>query len=67
MLPDEVADPCGLIAKSFFNDEFKITKPNDIVIKTDNIAWPNDKTRLFKNSLNSEKTQWRDKEDERYF
>jgi len=42
--PKAPANPCGLIAKSVFNDTF-ILQYNDEIIKISdkNIAWPSDK------------------------
>ena len=63
--PNAVAHPCGLIAKSFFNDSFEIKKGNEeIQISKDNIAWSVDKER-FKDSENKS-VQWRSVEDERF-
>ena len=64
--PDGVAHPCGLIAKSFFNDTYEL-KPligEDIRISSEGIAWSIDKKK-FKNS-NNYNIQWKDVEDERF-
>jgi hypothetical protein len=50
---DTVANPCGLIAKSFFNDDYKLSRvsPNpkaDIFIDETNIAWDSDKKLKYK-------------------
>lgn len=50
--PKAAAFPCGLIAKTYFNDEFKIDK---LEIITENIAWPDDKKYRFKNSSDKSK------------
>ena len=52
--PEAVASPCGLIAKSFFNDSYSLIpivngidkKPLDIT--SNGIAWPADKENKFK-------------------
>lgn len=45
--PDEAAYPCGLIAKSFFNDRYRF-KNDDIKINESNIAWASDKELKYK-------------------
>jgi hypothetical protein len=40
--PEGPAIPCGLVAKSFFNDEYKING-GLVTIQQDNIAWDSDK------------------------
>ena len=65
--PNEVAHPCGLIAKSFFNDSFQIRKNDEadyIIISSEDIAWSIDKKK-FKNSDHRYK-QWIDVEQERF-
>ena len=64
--PNDVAHPCGLIAKSFFNDSYTIVK-NDgepVIISDKDIAWSIDKKK-FKNSDHRYK-QWIDVEQERF-
>jgi hypothetical protein len=74
---DEVAIPCGLIAKSYFNDVFKDwgyknpTKvkfneagSEELFVNEKNIAWKADKELKYKN-VNPEK-QWIDMEDEHF-
>ena len=47
--PDSIASPCGLIAKSFFNDTFAIDGASTPVhIDETGISWPNDKGKKFK-------------------
>lgn len=52
---EEPAIPCGLVAKSVFNDDFNLLKKNadgtytNINIKNDNIAWSSDVEYKFKN------------------
>lgn len=68
--PDDVAHPCGLIAKSFFNDTYTLYKENNTtpyeVITTD-ISWKPDREN-FKNlpQDNWRDIQWLDVEDERF-
>ena len=66
LVPSKPANPCGLIAKSFFNDTFKLYKNNEeIKIESNGIAWKNDIKR-FKRAENYQKIQWIDVEDERF-
>ena len=65
-----VAHPCGLIARSFFNDSFSIKKKdsqdeNGITISDEDIAWSVDKKK-YKNAPNSDQIQWLNVEDERF-
>ena len=62
---DDVAIPCGLIAKTYFNDTFSDWKIGDknITPNEKDIAWKKDK-ELFKNSDPSK--QWIDIEDEHF-
>ena len=51
---DDIAIPCGLIAKSLFTDKYKIySDENDddseIKINSENIAWNSDREFKFKN------------------
>lgn len=47
------AIPCGLVAKSFFNDTYVMSGPspstNVITIAEDNIAWESDRDYKFQN------------------
>ena len=65
LIKDKLAIPCGIMAKTFFNDNFSEWKINDIdiIINEKNIAWDKDK-ELFKNTNISE--QWIDVEDEHF-
>ena len=50
--PDEPAIPCGLVAKSFFNDTYILTKKTDgskVIINEGGIAWQSDVDYKFKN------------------
>jgi hypothetical protein len=66
-----IAIPCGLIAKSFFNDEYTLYKADgttQVTIDETNIAWPSDRNNKFKNptaTVDSTK-QWIDMEDEHF-
>lgn len=66
--PEGVASPCGLIARSFFNDTFKLLKPdgNPLNITSKGIAWATDVSDLFKRAPDASTTQWIDVEDERF-
>ena len=76
--PKAVATPCGLIAKSFFNDTYEIRGPdnNDKVnIDESDIAWEADKKLKYKNVINPDnandanfwqKVQWIDMKDEHF-
>lgn len=64
-----------MIAKSFFTDEYMIRTSDTefnkdgsgyLEISAKDIAWPSDKDNKFKNSANSEKTQWMDYTNERF-
>jgi hypothetical protein len=46
---DEKAIPCGLIAKSFFNDTFELVSPSGSVIDIDHddIAWDVDEEKRY--------------------
>ena len=55
--PSAPANPCGLVAKSFFNDSYEfykgsISTGNNITIDDSNIAWESDVEYKFKNSEN---------------
>lgn len=68
--PEAAAFPCGLVAKSFFNDTFSLQRDTDgeittINIDQSNIAWESDRLYKFKNLQSSDwqKIQWMDVED----
>ena len=65
LIPNEMAIPCGIMAKSFFNDSFTNFKINneELNINVKNIAWEKDK-ELFKN--NDLSKQWINIEDEHF-
>ena len=58
LVPEEnPAIPCGLVAKSFFNDTFSFYKIEDgveteVVIKENNIAWTSDVQYKYSNMKN---------------
>lgn len=65
---NDFANPCGLVAKAFFNDSYTLTDKNDgksevVEIKSDGIANEYDKKHVFKKMNNSEKVQWINVED----
>ena len=70
---NDFANPCGLVAKAFFNDTYNLIdkidekKPNVIPIKSDGIANTYDKQYVFKKFNNSEKMQWINVEDGEYY
>jgi hypothetical protein len=50
--PEGPAMPCGLVAKSFFNDRYSLLLNGDskpITINEKGIAWESDKEYKFKN------------------
>ena len=69
--PDELAVPCGLIAKSYFNDNFTNWELDDgtqitqISPNEKDIAWKADKELKYKNTNKPEK-QWIDMTDEHF-
>ena len=72
LTPDAPAYPCGLIAKSFFTDRFKLFKIDDqgvadttpIGIDTTKISWDTDREFKFKNLDGDWKSkQWLNVED----
>lgn len=61
--PNAAANPCGLLAKSFFNDSFSI---NGFTIDETGIAWESDKEDKFGKPPNSEDIQWIDPTNEHF-
>lgn len=60
------ANPCGLVAKSYFNDTFSLISPDafeEIPMSSNGIAWDIDKEEKFKQSKDSEELQWIDVEN----
>lgn len=72
--PTSVAIPCGLIAKSFFNDTYEFKSPNGFNIPIDqkNIAWKADKDLKYRNIAKEgyseywKTVQWIDMTDEHF-
>lgn len=63
LTPGDVAIPCGLIAKSFFTDKYKLVNEagTDQTIDSSDIAWKSDVEFKFKNQEGDWKTkQWLD-------
>ena len=63
---DDAANPCGLVAKSYFNDTFSLIGPEEfeeIPMTSEGIAWDIDREQKFKHSKNSEEVQWIDVEN----
>ena len=58
----DIANPCGLIAKSYFNDEFILIGENNkrVNISEGNIAFYTDRHEKFKNKTSTEKKRWTD-------
>ena len=72
LVDDEPAYPCGLVAKSLFNDTYTLKPADDngvasgpkITINDDNIAWESDREYKFKNLEGDLKQkQWTDVEN----
>jgi len=68
LAPTDVANPCGLIAKSLFNDTYKLFNISDkeYLIDETNIAWDSDKKGRFKRHVNASLVQWTDIENEHF-
>ena len=62
--PSSPANPCGLIAKSFFQDTFSFV--NGLNIIENGIAWPSDRSGKYANSNNWKNLQWHSVEDEHF-
>ncbi len=74
LAPNDPAVPCGLVAKSFFNDTYRIfpeggTDKDEIKINQKDISWQSDRDYKFHNvknhpqGLNYTQFQWVDMED----
>jgi hypothetical protein len=57
LVSTEPANPCGIVANSYFNDTFNFTNANgsSITLTTDNIAWPSD---MAKYKISNSSLQW---------
>ena len=66
--PNAVASPCGAIAYTFFNDSFGIFSSNgqQKTITQQSITWPGDLGYKYKQSPNSNQTQWINPENEHF-
>jgi len=67
--PEAPANPCGLIARSYFNDLFTIIDTEtseEVEISPKGIAWDTDVSGLFQRPENYKKIQWVDVTDERF-
>lgn len=63
--PNAPANPCGLIAKSFFNDRYQLSTLNkQIKINEAGIAWESDKNLKYK--INNTELHWLNPEDEHF-
>ena len=63
--PDTIANPCGLIAKSFFNDTYKFVDEGLNIDET-GIAWQADIDLKYAHPPNYEKIQWLNTTDEHF-
>ena len=65
--PTDPANPCGLIARSLFNDTYVLSQnDSSISINQTNIAWDSDKKGRYVNSVNYTQVQWTDVENEHF-
>lgn len=67
--PKDPANPCGLIAKSLFNDTYtisSISKPDGIFINDTGIAWQSDIDMKYKMPKEMEKKMWLNTTDEHF-
>lgn len=58
-----VANPCGLIARSYFNDTYQLYLPGGsgrVNVREDKIAWNVDVDHKFKRASHYQDTQWTD-------
>lgn len=66
----DVANPCGLIAKSYFNDTYQLFLPGgdgQVEIHEDKIAWDVDKNDKFERAEHASDTQWIDVREGKYY
>ena len=65
--PNGHANPCGIAAKSIFNDEFTLLGPNGPVsIDNEQLTWDSDFDYMYSRSKDYQEDQWLDVEDERF-
>lgn len=67
--PDAVAIPCGLVAKSFFNDKYGLKVKAGgapVTIVQTGIAWESDLEYKFGNTPDWQKNQWIDMKNEHF-
>ncbi|KAL4433528.1 hypothetical protein ABPG74_002925 [Tetrahymena malaccensis] len=67
--PQDIAVPCGLIARSFFNDTFQLynaATQQRVPIDESGIAWPDDKGNKFKMDQKNKDKYWIDVENEHF-
>ena len=69
MSESKTANPCGLVAKSFFNDTYTLAGQNNnpILLKTSEITHKIDRDRVFKRNPHYYRDQYIDVEDGYYF
>lgn len=63
---DDVANPCGLIARSYFNDTFRLYYPDSdeqVSIDEDSITWGVERDDMFDRADDWEEDQWTDVEN----
>ena len=62
---DKIANPCGLVAKSYFNDSYSLVDQNNnfINLKTTEISHKIDRERVFKRTPTYYRDQYIDVED----
>lgn len=68
LIKTEPANPCGLIAKTFYDVKFQITDPSgkNVNIDESNIAWETDKKERFKLNPNLLDKYWTDPSNEHF-
>mmetsp|Transcript_12255 Transcript_12255/g.23261 ORF Transcript_12255/g.23261 Transcript_12255/m.23261 type:complete len:205 (-) Transcript_12255:490-1104(-) len=60
----DVANPCGLVAKSYFNDTFSLARLNETYdISEEGIAWESDLDLLYERTNDYQSKQWTDVEN----
>lgn len=65
--PEAAANPCGLMAVSYFNDTFGLSQGHKRVhIKEEGIAWESDKQMKYKLPKGGEKVLWMNVTDEHF-